>query len=56
MLCASVVVLLHSGVCLHLFVGGVSERTSHKVNPAQLGRTNRKCVFLAVGAATGPDQ
>lgn len=58
----AVVVPLHTVVCLHLLVpdASMSEsvygRTSHKVNLAQLGRTNRKCVFLTVGAGTGPDQ
>lgn len=35
-------------VCLY-----TCKRTTHKVNPAQLGRTNKMCVFLTVGAGTG---
>lgn len=35
---------------------GTGKRTTHKVNSAQLGRTNKMCVALTVGAGTGPDQ
>lgn len=55
-MCAHVKDLMWDGaafesVCLYRY-----KRTTHKVNPAQLGRTNKMCVSLTVGAGTGPDQ
>lgn len=51
---------MHTNVCDAAVFESVClstcKRTTDKVNSAQLGRTNKMCVFVTVGAGTGPDQ
>lgn len=58
-MCAHVKDLIWDGAAFHTFKSVCLyryKRTTHKVNPAQLGRTNKMCVSLTVGAGMGPDQ